>query len=176
MAASVDGDIPALSVAGHETRYALPHGGPLVGERMENVVDNVPVPVVVMSALAEIPLHETATDWLTGAGRATVGWPLALLHSRTVPGDEWSNPDPVTVTVVPPFRQVPGVAVRLGDPVDVVAFALHGTVVVVVLEGAVVVVVVVVVDEVVVVVVVAGVVEKVMFCITSSPAWSPNAM
>jgi hypothetical protein len=55
-----------------------------------------------------------------------------------------SKPDPVTVTLVPPFKHVPGLAVRLGLAVDVADFALHGTVVVVV-DGVVVVVVVVVV-------------------------------
>jgi hypothetical protein len=43
------------------------------------------------------------------------------------------NPDPVNVTEVPPFTHVPGVAVRVGGaPVELVALALHGTVVVVV--------------------------------------------
>jgi hypothetical protein len=75
------------------------------------------------------------------------------------------NPEPVTVTLVPPLRQVPGLAVRLGGPLVVLGSALHGWVVVVVVEPLVVDVVVdalvvdVVVDALVVVVVVV-VVEK----------------
>jgi hypothetical protein len=84
------------------------------------------------------------------------------------------NPEPVTVTLVPPFRQVPGLAVRPGGPLEVELFALHGTVVdvVVVDELVVVVVVVVVVLAVVVVVPVFPVVpvlplppEKLMACV-----------
>jgi hypothetical protein len=81
------------------------------------------------------------------------------------------KPEPVTVTLVPPFRQVPGFTVRLGEPPDVADFALHGWVVVVVVELVVVdplvvdvvvdpLVVDVVVDPLVVVVVVVDVVEK----------------
>lgn len=89
---------------------------------------------------------------------------MSLLHSRTAPAAFAVKPEPVTVTLVPPFRQVPGLAVRLGLPVDVADLASHGTIVVVVV-GCVVVVVELVVDvvlAVVVVVVVVVVPEKLM--------------
>jgi hypothetical protein len=42
------------------------------------------------------------------------------------------NPDPLTATTDPPFRQVPGLTVSVGGPpVDVAEVAWHGTVVVV---------------------------------------------
>lgn len=136
---------------------------------MLKVVEIDPSLPTVTSPAAAIPLQLTGTDWLIGAGRATVGWFLSLLHSRTAPVAPFVNPEPVTATFVPPLRQVPGLAVRLGEPPDVVDFALQGWVVVVVelvvvdpLDDVVVVplVVVVVVDAVVVVVVV--VVENVI--------------
>jgi hypothetical protein len=91
-----------------------------------------------------MPVQLTGTDWLIGAGKATVGWPDALLHSRTAPADPASYPDPVTVTTVPPFRQVPGFAVRLGGPADVAEAGMQDANVVVVVGTVVVVVVVVV--------------------------------
>jgi hypothetical protein len=140
---------------------------------MVNDVAKVPLEVVVMSPAAEIPLHPTGTAWLIGAGKATVGWLLSALHSRMAPADDASKPDPFTVTTVPPFRHVPGSAVRPGEPFDMVGFAVHGTDVVVVLGWVVVVVV-----EVVVVVVVPPPPppEKAMSCVAWSPAWSPKAM
>lgn len=58
-----------------------------------------------------------------------------------LPSEPAVQPDPVTVTTVPPFRQVAGATVMLGGPAMVLFAALQGTVVVVVV-GAVVVVVV----------------------------------
>jgi hypothetical protein len=147
---------------------------------MVKVVDSVPSDAVCTSPPAEIPLQLTGTDWLIGAGRLTVGWFLSLLHSRMAPADLASKPDPVMVTLVPPFKQVPGLAVMLGGPVEVVDFAVQGTVVVVVVGWVVVVVelVVVVVVELVVVVVVVPPPppEKLMAWVTWSPPWSPKAM
>jgi hypothetical protein len=127
------------------------------------VAGRPPLELVVTRPVTEIPVHETGTLWLIGEPRATVGCLESLLHSRIAPVAPLSKPDPVTLTTVPPFRHVPGFAVRLGGPVDVEAFAEHGTVVVVLLLPVVVVVVVldvvvVVVDAVVVVVVGGGVV------------------
>ena len=133
LAASVAGLCPALSVAGQWTRSEPPQGGPVVPAMMVKLVERVPLEVVVMSPATEIPLHPTGTDWLIGAPKLTVGWPEALLHSRTAPAELESNPDPVRATLEPPFRHVPGFAVRLGpEPVDEVECALQGTVVVVV--------------------------------------------
>jgi hypothetical protein len=100
-----------------------------------------PDPTVIRSAVL-MPVHETGTLSLTGAGRATVGCPESLLHWRIVPLAPGSKPEPVTVTTVPPLRQVPGLIVMLGGPATVVDFALQGTVVVVVAPAAVVLVVV----------------------------------
>src|ERR1700722_1527927 len=102
------------------------------------IVPSVPT---VMRLATLMPVHETGTSWLTGAGRATVGCALSLLHWRIVPLAPGSKPDPVTLTTVPPLRQVPGVRVMLGGPATVVGCALHGTVVVVVAAVVVVVVV-----------------------------------
>ena len=121
---------------------------------MLNVVEKVPAEPTVTRPVAAIPLQLTGTDWLIGAGKATVGWLLSLLHSRTAPVALAENPEPVTVTLVPPFRHVPGFTVRLGAPPDVAECALHGCVVVVVVLAVVVVVVVVLVVLVVLVVVV----------------------
>ena len=97
-----------------------------------NLAESVPEEVVVIRPAEVTPVQETGTAWLIGAPRVAVGCPGSLLHSRMAPGELASNPVPVTVTCDPPFRQVPGFAVRLGpEPVDVVDFALHGTVVVV---------------------------------------------
>jgi hypothetical protein len=137
---------------------------------MLNVVEIVPSDATVTSPVAEIPLQLTGTDWLIGAGKSTVGWLLSLLHSRTAPVAPFVNPEPVTVTFVPPLRQVPGLAVRLGEPPDVLDCALHGAVVGV--DVGVVVVVLEVVDVAVVVVVVVvppPPLEKEMSCL----AWSP---
>ena len=123
---------------------------------MLNVVEIVPSAATVTSPVAEMPLQLTGTAWLIGAGRSTVGWLLSLLHSRTAPVAPLVNPEPVTVTFVPPLRQVPGLAVRLGGPLVVLDSALHGWVVVVVVEPLVVDVVV----DALVVVVVVVVVEK----------------
>jgi hypothetical protein len=90
------------------------------------------------------------------------------------PAEDVSKPDPFTVTTVPPFRHVPGSAVRPGEPFDVVGFAVQGTDVVVL--GWVVVVVVVVGVVVVVVVPPPPPPEKAMSCVALSPAWSPKAM
>jgi hypothetical protein len=98
---------------------------------MLNDVEIDPSPVTVTSPVAEIPLQLTGTDWLIGAGKSTVGWLLSLLHSRTAPVAPFVNPEPVTATLVPPLRHVPGFAVRLGEPPDVFDSALHGAVVVV---------------------------------------------
>lgn len=73
MAASLAGEVPALSVEGHVTRSESPQGGPDVGERMLKVVVKVPAEPTVTSPVAETPLQLTGTDWLTGAGNATVG-------------------------------------------------------------------------------------------------------
>jgi hypothetical protein len=122
------------------------------------VNDAVKVPsaptVIRAPAAVEIPVQDTGTAWLTGAGRATVGWPVSLLHSRMLPRAAGVHPDPVTVTTVPPFKQVPGVTVTLGGPATVAGWALQGTVVVVVAPAAVVVVVLAVVEVVLAVVVV----------------------
>jgi hypothetical protein len=134
---------------------------------MVNIVEKEPLEVVVTSPATEIPLHPTGTVWLIGAGRLTVGSLLSPLHSRTAPADDASKPDPVMETAVPPFRHVPGSAVRLGEPLDVVDFAVHGTVVVVMVGWVVVV---------VVVVVPPPPLEKLMSRVAWSPAWSPNAM
>jgi hypothetical protein len=140
---------------------------------MLNVVEIVPSVATVTSPVADIPLQLTGTDWLIGAGRSTVGWLLSLLHSRTAPVAPFVNPEPVTVTLVPPLRQVPGLAVRLGEPLEVFDCALQGAVVVVDVGVVVVVVVVLEVVDVVVVVVVVVVppppLEKEMSCL----AWSP---
>lgn len=186
LAASAAGLPPVLSVEGQVAMAspAAPQDGPVVPAMTVNVVDRVPVADVVTSLLRLIELHDTGTFSLTGLGRATVGWLASLLHSRTVPGDVSSNPDPVRVTTVPPFRQVPGLAVRLGGPVEVVDFALHGTVVevVVVLPAVVVVVVVlavvvvVVVLLLVVVVVVPSPLLKEIGVVTWEPPSVPNAM
>ena len=85
----------------------------------------------------------------------TVGWLASLLHWRMMPESCRRSPIRVTVTTVPPFRQVPGVTVICGGPVTLVGAAVQGTAVVVVV-GAVVVVVVVEVVVVVVVVVALG--------------------
>jgi hypothetical protein len=80
-----------------------------------------------------------------------------------VPDAAASNPEPVTVTTLPPFTQVPGVAVRVGGaPVEVVDWALQGAVVVVVAPA------------VVVVVVVPPPPPKLMSPVASAPAESPN--
>ena len=44
-----------------------------MGEMMLNVVENVPDEPTVMRPAAAIPLQRTGTDWLIGAGKATVG-------------------------------------------------------------------------------------------------------
>lgn len=73
MAASVAGAFPALSVAGQDTRFEPPHGGPGVGETIVNVVESDPPAVVVASPVTLIPLQLTGTLWLMGAGKLTVG-------------------------------------------------------------------------------------------------------
>lgn len=73
LAASVAGAFPPLSVVGHVTRSDAPHGGPGVGEMMLKVVEMLPSAATVTSPVTEIPLQLTGTDWLTGAGRETVG-------------------------------------------------------------------------------------------------------
>jgi hypothetical protein len=72
-AASLTGELPTLSVEGHETRSELPHGGPGVGETMMNDVESVPPALVDASVAPEIPLQLTGTVWLMGAGKLTVG-------------------------------------------------------------------------------------------------------
>ena len=141
-------------------RYFEPQGGPAVPATIVKVAEIVPsLPTVIRAPVAvDTPVHETGTLWLTGDGRATVGCALSLLHSRMLPSAFGVQPDPVTVTTVPPFRQVPGATVKLGGPATVVFFGLHGTVVVVVAPAAVVVVVAAVVDVVVVAAVVVVVV------------------
>jgi len=143
------------------------HGGPDVGEMMLNVAENVPSPPTVTR-----PEVDGAGPQLTGivslrAVKVTVGWLLSLLHSSRAPTALAVNPEPVTATLVPPLRHVPGLMVRLGEPPDVADCALHGWVVVVVVVDPLVDVVVVdalvvevVVDALVVVVVVVAVVEK----------------
>lgn len=133
---------------------------------MLKLVEIDPSEPTVTSPAAEIPLQLTGTDWLIGAGSATVGWFLSLLHSRTAPVAPFVNPEPVTATLVPPLRQVPGLAVRLGEPPDVVDVALHGWVVEVVVVDPLVVVVVV--DPVVVVVVVDAVVVVVVVVVENA--------
>jgi hypothetical protein len=86
-----------------------------------------PVEVVCFAFEMAIPLQETGTFWLTGAGRDTVGWPGAALHSRTVPSELGSKPEPVSVTTLPPLRHVPGVAVICGGPADVVGAGVQAT-------------------------------------------------
>jgi hypothetical protein len=76
------------------------------------------------------------------------------------------------VTVVPPFRQVPGVTVICGGPVTLVGSAVQGTNVVVVV-GAVVVVVVV---EVVVVVVVVDLGVLALACATNNNPPPPDSI
>ena len=125
-----------LSVDGQvETRSeGAPQGGPDVPAMMVNVPDRPPVASVTTRAPAEGALQDTGT-LPTNEPKSTVGWPASLLHSRMLPGEEWSKPDPVTVTFVPPFRQVPGVTVMLGGPATVPGCTLHGLVVVVVAVG-----------------------------------------
>jgi hypothetical protein len=77
------------------------------------VVERVPVGEVDTAAVALSGLHDTGTLSLTGAGRVTVGWPVALLHSRTSPSFEASKPDPVTVTESPPVRVPAGETERV---------------------------------------------------------------
>jgi hypothetical protein len=121
----------------------LPQGGPVVPYTIVADPEMVPSVPTLMRLAVLMPVHETGTSSLTGAGRATVGWPLSLLHWRIVPDAPGSKPEPVTFTTVPPFRHVPGSAVKLGGPATVVDFALHGIVVLVVVVACVVVVVVV---------------------------------
>jgi len=197
LGASVAGLTPALSVAGQlENRSPEPpQGGPTVPATMVTFPESPPLDEVVMSPAVVGAVHPTGSDsFIEPRVRATVGSPEALLHSRSAPADESSNPDPVTVTTEPPFRQVPGFAVMLGpEPVDEVDFASQGTVVVVaavvvVVVGFVVVVVLAVVvvlpPEVVVVepppdVVVVVDVDwplNVMSCVSWAPPETPNAM
>jgi hypothetical protein len=150
--------------------------------------ENVPSDPTVMRSAVLMPVHETGTLSLTGAGRATVGCPGSLLHWRIVPLAPASKPDPVTWTTVPPLRQVPGVSVMLGGPVTVVGWALQGTVVVVVAPAAVVVVVLAVVVVVVLAVVVVAPppvvvvvvvpppppLKEISACAVAKP-WSPNS-
>lgn len=72
-AASLAGAFPPLSELGHVTRSDPPQGGPGVGELMLNVVESVPAELTVTRPAAAIPLQLTGTDWLIGAGKATVG-------------------------------------------------------------------------------------------------------
>jgi hypothetical protein len=76
-----------------------------------NEVENVPPLPTVTRWARLIPLHDTGTLLLTGAGRATVGWAASLLHWRTVPEALASNPEPATVTTDPALRPVEGVIV-----------------------------------------------------------------
>ena len=96
--------------------------------------ESPPLDEVVISPAAVGAVQLTGSFSLIGPRvRVTVGWLESLLHSRSAPGEPLSNPEPVTVTTEPPFRQVPGLAVMLGpDAVEVVDVALQGTVVVVV--------------------------------------------
>jgi hypothetical protein len=158
-AASVAVLPPVLSGGQVPTRSpGSPHGGPEVGERIVNDAvlpgaGMVPVELVEMARDKARLLHDTGSvSGVPSTLMVTVGWLASLLHWRMMPRELSSKPDPVTVTTLPPFRQVPGVTVICGGPVTLVGAALQGTVVVVV--GGAVVVVVVVVDVVVVDVVV----------------------
>ena len=82
------------------------------------VLLNPPVVEVVIALERATPVQETGTVSLIGAGRVTVGWPEALLHWRRMPMLDVSYPSPVTAIGVPPLRQVPGSAVRVGGPPD----------------------------------------------------------
>jgi hypothetical protein len=138
LAASVTGFPPELSVAGQAWRGDAPHGGPVVPATTVKVVETFPLPSVGIRFEMLTPVQETG---MVCPSRATVGWPESLLHSRTVPEEFASKPDPVKVIDVPPFKQVPGLIVRLGGPATVADLASQGCVVVVVPPGAVVVVV-----------------------------------
>ena len=82
-----------LSVAGQVAMTALvpPHGGPIVPDATMYILLKVPVALVEVRLLAEYDgaVQPTDTSELTGAGRATVGSPSALLHSKKLPVEEW---------------------------------------------------------------------------------------
>jgi len=142
--------------------------------------ESPPLDEVVMSPAVVGAVHPTGSvSFIEPKVRATVGWLESLLHSRSAPAELLSNPEPVTVTTEPPFRQVPGFAVMLGpEPVDVVDFALQGTVVVVLAAVVVVVLAVVVVVEAVVVVppLVVVVVPPPLVVVVVPPPWPLNVM
>lgn len=153
-----------------------PQGGPTVPDTTVKVValgevGMPPVDVVATARESARPLQETGTTSVEPRmSRLTVGWVASLLHCSTMPRDDGSNPDPVIVTTVPPFRHVPGVTVIVAaPPVAVDGWALHGTNVVVVVDAVVVVVedVDVVVEDVVVVVVGCGLAPAVAAKVTT---------
>jgi hypothetical protein len=107
----VAGLFPMLSMVGQVTRSGEgPQGGPVVPDTMVKVgaglVGKVPPEMMLMSVLIAVQL--TGTDSLTGAGRSTVGWPEALLHSRTLPMALTVRPEADRVTLWPPVRLVDG--------------------------------------------------------------------
>ena len=96
-AASVAGAFPELSVAGHDANVAPPQGGPVVPSTTLKLAETAPDAEVEVSALPEIPVHETGTVSVFPTTLiVTVGWADVSLHSRMVPVELSSNPEPVT--------------------------------------------------------------------------------
>jgi len=97
---------------------AGPQGGPTVGPRTVHVVEMVPVDEVLTIFEKDGGEQPTEIVVLIGAGRATVGWPGSLLHSRRLPSDPCVKPLPVTVNTVPSDTPVLGLNVRLPTAAD----------------------------------------------------------
>ena len=94
-----------------------PQGGPSTPVATVYTLDTVPVALVDVRPFAEYPgaVQPTGTLLLTGEPNATVGSPVALLHSRMFPVDEAAKPLPVRVTVEPLVKPVSGAAVTVPD-------------------------------------------------------------
>ncbi len=65
---------------------------------IESLCEIVPVALTDTKSENEMALQPTGTAELTGAGSATVGSPVASLHSRMFPIEPSVNPVPVTIT------------------------------------------------------------------------------
>ena len=113
-AASAVGLFPLASVAGHVAAAgAGPQGGPTVPSTTSNVVEIVPVAVVVTSLDNDGALQLTGMAELTTPPTCTLGWPESLLHSRMLPIEVWLKPLPVIVMLCPLVRPVAGVMVMV---------------------------------------------------------------